>query len=564
MTSNRKIGLIGGLLLFALLVVWLVTPSDSIEGTRSSKVYYSSKWNVKYQPFDKDPRGTYLFHRLLQVHISKNDMYSVETPSELDSVLNMDKKNRTFLFVGNLFGLENAEIDSIVMKVKQGSDVFLSFQKSTENVMERFFETFYLRSDYDEKETVFTPYGSSLMWNIYQGDTVARRWNAFGDILTKGNSKALSSFMEMDNFIVIQMGKGKVFLHTNPNMFFNYLLKRKEGYTYADYAINQLSDAKDVVLLELGRLPDDFGNEDTDDTTGNGKKKDDSYLRVILEDPFLRMALILAITGMILYVIFRSRRKRPIVPYQGKKKDMTLAFTETITSIYYAKQNPYGLLQLQRKNFYATILKHFFVDLNRREGDRELHILAEKSNKPFDEIKAMVQLLETKEVATVTDQTITDFAKHQREFYKDVGIITQRVRERVQKRELVFRRSLWLPALLIFSGLLFFVYGLNLLVNAKGIGIALLPLGMVLCVLGARRLMNPYFIVTENQFIYYNEWGRKNIYEKTDIIRTKSTKNGVVLLLQNNRKVTINYWDMSRFDRHQFEGFISKVHTLDL
>jgi len=564
MTNNRKILLIGGLLLFGLLVVWLFTPDDTIEGERTNKKFYSSNWNKKYLPFDKNPKGTFLFHRLLQAHIAGKDMYATETRKSLDSVLNMDNKNRTFVFVGNIFALDDEEIDSIMVKVDKGSDLFLCYNRITENVVERFFQDYYLRSDYDFSELVYTSQGSYTMWNIYQKDTVAREWNAFGDITTQGDSKALSSFMEMDNFISIEMGKGKVFVHTNPIMLANYQLLRNDGFQYSKYVINQFSKNKDVVLLELGRMPDDFGNEDVDDQTGNDKKKDTSYLRVILEDEFLRTALILLIVGVILFVIFRSRRKRPIVPYQGKKKDMTLAFTETITSIYYSKQNPYGLLQVQRKNFYAVILKHFFVDLNRREGDRELRILSEKSNKPLDEIKEMVAILETKEVSRVNDQTISDMAKRKRAFYRDVGIISDRIEERVKKRELIFHRTLWIPAVIILLGLLFMIIGLYLLVQAMGIGIVLIPLGIVFTILGGIRLSNPYLVVTQNELIYYTDFGAKRVFNREDIIRATATKTGVEIQLHNDRKVLINYWDMSRFDREQFDRFISKVHTLDL
>jgi len=148
-------------------------------------------------------------------------------------------------------------------------------------------------------------------------------------------------------------------------------------------------------------------------------KKDDSYLKFILENPYLRTALILLILGVILYVIFRSKRKRPTVPVIQEQKAMTLAFAETITSIYFAKRSPYGLLQVQRKNFYATIQRHYFLDLNRREGDRELRMLAEKSNRSLEEIQNMVGLLETKEVTKVDDQTITEVAQKQRAFYKE-------------------------------------------------------------------------------------------------------------------------------------------------
>ncbi len=557
--------LIGGVLLFGLLLVWLFSPGGGQNGNDAeAKNFYSSDWRTKFKPFDKNPRGTYLFHTLLQTHIKSKDLYIANNQAELDSILNMNDTKKTFVYVGNLFGLEDAEIDSIMGKVVEGSDLFISFNKSTENVLDRFFDEFYLRTDYAESELVFSPAGNFKMWNIYQKDTIARSWNAFGDIATKGDSKALSSFMEMDNFIEIKMGKGKVFLQTNPNMYFNYQLKRAPGFKYSNYTIDQLSKYRDVVLLELGRLPDDFGNEDVDKQEGPDGKEDDSFLRWVLERPNLRNALLLLIVGLILFVLFRSQRKRPVVPYRGKKKNMTLAFTETITSIYYSKQNPYGLLQVQRKNFYATILKHYFVDLNRREGDREIRTLSEKSNKPFDEIKALITQLETKDVTRVTDQTIMKVSKEQQAFYKDMGIITDRLEVRMKKREMVFRRSLLLPMGLIFLGIISILCGFYFLVVAVGVGIALWPIGVALVTLGVLRLIHPYLKVTEKELISYNGLGGKKAFLREDIISTKSTSSGVVIQLHNNKQLVINNWELSYFDREQFDRFISKVHTLDL
>ncbi|MCR9171039.1 MAG: hypothetical protein NXI10_00990 [bacterium] len=560
----------GGVLLFVVLLVWLFSSSDENESPegKGRQVFTSSDWKPRYKPFDKNPRGTYIFHKLVQTHIKKKDMYMVERYRHLDSILRKDNQRRTYFFVGNKFALKNSEIDSIMSKVQNGSDIFFSFEQITDNVLDRFFDTVYFRADYAEEELVYTSRAKYKLMEFFQKDTVATYWNAFGQIVPKGDAKALSTFMEMENFLVIKMGKGKVFLHTNPNMFYNYQLKRNDGFRHARFVIDQLSDKKDVVLLELGRLPDDFDeDEEKEDGDGSGKKggkQDNSLLRWLLERPMLRNALLLLIGGLLLYVIFRSQRKRPAVPYYPKKKNMTLAFTETITSIYYAKQNHYGMLQVQRRNFYATILKHYFVDLNRREGDREIRILAEKSNKPFDEIKSLVNKFETKEVSRVNDQTIIEMAKLQQSFYKHMGIITDKIDQRIKKREMVFRRGLLLPTLLILFGVIGILCGFYFLVNSIGPGIALWPVGAALVTLGVLRMVNPYLKVTEKHLITYSEFGRKRTYLREEVISTKSTKSGVVIQLRNNKKIVINYWDMSRFDREQFDRFISKVHTLDL
>lgn len=566
MNSSSRIGLVGGIILFMLFILWLFSPGEEEKKqSGGSSVFKSSNWETKFLPDDKNPLGGYLFHEMLKAHLNPNQKTLVaDHPFALDSILQSDDKPKSFVFLGNNLGIGSVDFDSIISSVERGSDVFMSFNKLSLNMPQFFSDTCYFVSDYDSKVKVFTPFGNYDMYNFYQKDTVAAEWLAFGDLVTKGKSQALSSFMQMDNFVVIYMGKGRVFLHTNPIMFCNYQVKRKSGFKYTSYAIDQLSEDNDVVLLELGRLPDNFGSSDTDDQSGNGGKEDNSYLKIILENPYLRMALFLLIGGVILYVIFRTRRKHPIVPFQEKKKDMTMAFAETITSIYFAKRNPYGLLQVQRKNFYATVQKHFFVDLNRRDGDRELIVLSEKTNIPMEELRDLINRYETKEAFSVSDQMIIEMNKRQRKFYKDVGIISDRIEERVKLRELVFRRGIIFPAILILLGIFGIFAGFYMLVIAKGVGIVFWPLGLVFALMGILRLANPYLIVKEKELVYYSAFGRKKIFPRGDILTTQATRSGVVITFKNNRQLIINYWDLSRFDRQQFERFISKVHTLEL
>ena len=243
---------------------------------------------------------------------------------------------------------------------------------------------------------------------------------------------------------------------------------------------------------------------------------------------------------------------------------MTLAFAETITSIYLSKRNPYGLLQVQRKNFYDTIQRYFFVDLSRREGDRELEILSEKSNTPLRDIKAMVERLETKEASSVSEEYIAQLAKEKHQFYRRVGIISDKLVERFQREELVFKRTLWLPIVVIFLGILIILLGLFLLTASRGVGIMLWPNGTLMVISGIVYLSNPYLAINKHQMIYYSILGRKTIFNRSDLKSTEIRKRGVIFTFNDNRKLIINYWDLSAFDRVQFERFISKLDIQEL
>jgi hypothetical protein len=417
--------------------------------------------------------------------------------------------------------------------------------------------------EYEDHVNVFTDSARYSMIYLYQNDTIATEWRLFAlnDTL---RCTTLSSFMEMTNFVRIPVGEGNIYLHANPEMFFNYQIKRKEGFGYAHFVLSHLKKDQDVYALEIGRLSDNYGNYDTDDESGSEGKVDDSYLQDIFNNKSLLSAFMLSALGLLLFVLFRSRRMRPVVPYLAPKKNMTTAFAETITSIYFAKRNPYGLLQVQRRNFYTMVLKHFFVDLQRREDDKPIQILAEKSNRRVDEIKSLLEQVESKEAFSVNDQYVAEVQKALHAFYRSTGIITDEIRTRVTNRDTVYRRVLWLPVLMCMFGLNMIVFGAILLIYSAGIGIALWPVGIVLLYMAIVRLTNPYLKVTKDEMIYYKLPFGTRKYAREALQSVEKTARGVVFNFSDNQQLIINDWEMSAFDRRQFKNWISQLNTLKL
>ena len=566
MNKQTKIGFIGGIIALMVLMVWLFSGGEDPQtGAHERQPYVSANWTKKFQLYDKNPMGLYLFTALTKAHLDKkHDLVEVNDWMDFDTLINETETTNTYLFVGNNFGLQNAEIDTLMKRVHDGADLFMSFNDLTENLYDRLLTGFSFQFDYTAEVNVFTDNHKYKMINLFQTDTVACEWRAFGDIDENIPYESRSSFMEMPNFVKISLGKGHVFLHTTPIMFYNYQIKRLHGYKYTEYVLNELPADRDVYLLELGRLSDNYGNFDVDEQDGPGEKEDDSYLKLIFQNPTLLIALLLTIGGIILFVIFRSKRTQPIVPFIPAKKDMTLAFAETITSIYFAKRNPYGLLQVQRKNFYSTVLKHFFVDLQRREGDRALHVLAEKSDRRFEEIKDLLSRLETKEASAVNDLYVTEMQKKLHAFYRTTGIISSQLDEKLFAREVVYKRTLWLPAILILAGIYVVIQGTYLLVDSVGVGIALWPVAIALFFIGVKRLSNPYLRVSKETITFYSALGKKTEFNLADLISTDVRKGGVIFNFRNNKNLIINYWDMSVFDKKQFKQFLSKLNKLEL
>jgi hypothetical protein len=554
--SKQKVIL--GLVIIAamILLVWAFSGGEKNASTKP--VYISSNWTKKYQLGDKNPYGLYLFDRVLDAYQDTiADRKVVYEWKEIDTSKSFLREPKTFVFVGNYFGLHDNEMDSLMNHVMLGSDLFLSYNSLTENLFDHLFYGYQMEFDYSETINVYSDSATYEMVNLYQNDTIAGEWTGFSKLTTIEDYKPLSSFMELENFVVFGYGKGRVYLHTTPKLFQNYQLKRKDGFDYTSYVMSYLDPKRDVYYLELARLSDNIGDFDVDDQSGSEGKEDSSYLRLIFSNPMLLTALLLSILGALLFVIFRSKRMRPVVAYIEPKKDMTIAFTDTITSIYYAKRNPYAILNLMKKNLYNAVHRYFYIDLSNRKN-KEVELLAEKTGVSEKEINELLRILETKEASSVSDGFVADAQKKQRSFYRRTGIISDKVIKTTKERKLTLRRGLLIPGLMLLVGLVGVVLGLYYLTAAVAFGIILWPIGTILLVLGGLRISRPYIVVEKGNFWIYGSIYRKRNFEIEALSRIEQLRGGAELQFGEN-KMIINYWEMGAFDVEQFKRFIEKM-----
>lgn len=565
MTNQSKIGLILIVCVIMGGLIWFLSGESPEEQAKAQKkqAYVSSNWNKEYQLAEKDPKGLYLFNKLLRAHIDrKQQMSFVSDARELETVIEDSSAQNTYVFVGNRFGLETSEFDTILKRVSQGSDVFLAYHEMTENLVSSMFDRYGHVFDYDEEINVFMGQKKMRMINLYQNDTVAKNWLAYDPAcIAKDSMIELASFMELTALVELQHGDGRIYLSTTPELFQNYQIKRNPGFEFTSMVQDLLPKNQDVYMLEVGRLSDDYGTQDVDELDEGEGKEDNSYLRVIFENKTLLKAFLAAILGILIFLIFRSKRIRPVVPYLEPKKNTTRAFVETLTSIYFSKRNPYGMLSLQRRNFYNVIQKHFFIDLQRREGERELLALSEKSNIPLEEIKSLIAVLETKEAFDVSDQTIAQIHKRKQDFYKRTGIIADFIEERQASKELVVHRNLWTPGLLLMVGIAALFYGFYLLVDANGIGVLLWPIAAITLFLAIRQLRAPVVQLNEEEFIYTPSFGFKKSFKREDLIRVEWDNRSVQVVFKGKQTIIIHQREIGRFESAKFKRALQRFKT---
>lgn len=567
MTNRTRIIFAFGIIGLMVLMVWFFSGggSSSGGGNQPGGKYVSAKWDETYVVDSKKPQGLYLFNKVLKAHLDTNQKISV-----IDNLIHFDsitktEEPKTYLFIGKRFGLKYRQIDTLLARIEEGSTIFLAYEYVSENLNYRLFNDVTYLHDYASYVDLKGNNNNHRLRNIYQNDTIATKWWGFNsyELDSSMNSQELSNFKKIPNFLSIKNNDGKILLNTTPKAFVNYQMKRKDGFKYASFVVEQLPKNQSVYVLELGRMPEP--KEETYEDLMNEEeagKRDDSYWKEIFKEPSLTKALVFSLLMTVLFLIFRSRRRRPVVEHLEKKKDMSRAFAETISSIYFSKRNPAGLLQVQKKNFYDTVQRHFFIDLAKRDGDKAVKSLAEKSNVEIKEIETLLSDLETAKVYSLSDEKLAEIAQKQQKFYLDAGIISEKTIDNIESKELTLRRALLIPSILILTGITLFFLGMYMIIQSNGLGIIFWPISVVILILGIIRLNNPLAKFNNEHITFYTIFGTKKkfLWENLHTVEPKET--GVILWFEDNKKLILNNWDMSRYDRKIFQQLIEKLNTL--
>ena len=567
MSNKIKLLLVCGL---AAIVALLMLFTDvGFENRTAEPTYVSADWSKKYGLKDFEPKGLFLFSKFLKERLTvRGEIYPLTNAQTIDSVVD---SGSTLFFIGENFALKDRELRDVIEKVEEGNTLFLSCEHMTQNVIDMLFDFYTMTYEYEPKTIVhvldeITPFRNnkekSFSFNaVFQNDTITREWRVFDEITIVGEDLQLITSIQKGgdypNFIVFKRGKGKIFLHTTPESLLNYQLLKKDGAQHAKFILQAFPKDQNAYWLDFAQLTRSKEEPNYDDFSDDKKDRDESYLQFLFSNANLRIGMLLAFFGCILFLIFRSKRQRPVIPLKQKARNTSVEFSRTVASIFLSRQNPHGLLQLQKKNFYDLIARYFFIDLNDINSARAIESLSQKANVSVDEIQKLLQLLETKVKINVDESYLFDVNRRIKLFIASSGIQRGTLSEGINKFEGVVRRELLISSVALISGLFVFLFGIWLLTNGSGMGAVCLPVGTVTILIAIRRFSRPVLQYQSKALIYHPLLAKKKNFLWKDLLSVENEQNGLKFYFKDGQKLKIKWSEISRFDQVHFERFVN-------
>ncbi len=184
-----------------------------------------------------------------------------------------------------------------------------------------------------------------------------------------------------DNFYVVPIGDGRLFLHANPILFSNYHLTRDEGFAYANEIIGNLKNRP--VVWDTYSIQFNVKTSYQDSPSS-------SPLRYILDQTALRYAWYTLWAGVLLFLLFRSKRRQNMVPILPKVENTSIEFARSLGALHFESRKGKPLARELMRLFDNYNRRKYGINRNKKNKDAA-ELIAVKSKVDIALIKEIME-----------------------------------------------------------------------------------------------------------------------------------------------------------------------------
>lgn len=398
-----------------------------------------------------EPYGNSLFYNLMDDYFPNNKVSTVS--ADLSYSLNKAKQSRehtNYLFLGNNIYLTDETFESLSSFVYSGNDAFI-LASTPGSLLTKIYYMKLNASDEEEdveEDTAFqeipivdnNPFSDEEEWTsfltksnttcnftakgfrttsgyhytFYDKDLQAeKRWSYFlPDYLQSSADPDILGTVQtayMTNYIRIPHGAGYFYIHLEPVLFSNFYLLDENKLEYANKAMSYMKPG-DIIWDEYSQ---------TFKRNRNNDNQDEGPLRFVLSNAALRSAWYTMLGGLVLFLLFRTKRQQKPIPVLEPNENRSLEFVQTIGRMYYIRGDHKQLAHQKIKLFYHFIQNRYQIPTAQIDDDfkTKLQLKSEISLSTINEILKHADYIDRTNEVTNQDilllhQLIDNFYKH--------------------------------------------------------------------------------------------------------------------------------------------------------
>ena len=335
-------------------------------------------WTPTLSNNDKIPYGTYALYSMMNTLFPEQQVIESRIPA-YNYLTGDTALQANYIAISNKFSFDRNDIEAMLKFVEAGNSVFLAAHHlrwfdlfDTLHIMVRDTLAFSLRDSLKISTSFVNPQLGDRQY-YFQRAFQSTIYFEF-DSLTSNVVILGRNSLGAPDFIRVDHGKGAFYLHFQPLAFSNYYLLNDSTSDYAFKALSYLPPDRTVIW---------------DEYIKRGRVGEASIMRVVMSKTALRWAYYICIFGILLFVVFKSKRRQRIIPIIKPLQNTTLEFVNVVSRLYFQKQDHRGIARKKIIFFLEHIRTQY--QLSTHQLDEEFaETLSRKSGYPPGKTKFLM------------------------------------------------------------------------------------------------------------------------------------------------------------------------------
>lgn len=373
-------------------------------------------WSATFYNFEKKPFDTYILYKLLPTIFPESKI--IETSSNLASfcIENNTEQNVNVIHIEGYQYLKDEQVNDILQFVGRGNNLFLSslnFSNSLLDSLQMYQQKDYIYFDYAADDSIYLQKEKFSFVHLSKQFEIQKNFKIenkkifyYGDSVDHFNvlgfKENIISNQNEDNFVVLEINKGKIFLHSSPIYFTNYAILKENVSDYVAAVFSHLPDQKTYWIQDQSI----------------SKEVGESPLRYILNDPYLKWAWYTLLLSFFILGIFAIKRKQNYIPIISPLKNNSLDFVKTVAQLYYGKNDNTDLAHKKGIYFAEKFKSQYGIVLSINDKDVANLIMAKTGAELNKTLKLIAFLKQASNFIYFNDKELFEFHETITYFYQ--------------------------------------------------------------------------------------------------------------------------------------------------
>lgn len=373
-------------------------------------------WHIDYKKNSRQPYSTNIFFQLLK---EKKEGLTVLPPYAYWK-LDTSVRGSSYIFIGSDYPEDSLACDRLIEYLHKGNSVLIASDKTPEMLLSLLAPVSdsvwkYKWNSADVAYVSFTehvPYAETLRFIYQQKKDTAKYywggypWKKFRDEIQNTGFRPLAKINDsIVTAFYMNVGSGRIVLHSNPILFTNYYMINSRGYKHASNILSKLNEGEIF-------WADPWASEQ------NVSQNHENPLQFMFSHPYLKWAWYCFIITVTLYVIFRSQREQRAIPLVPVVEHTSIAHAQAVGTLYFKQGGRKQIAAEMHTLFLADLRSRYNISADLPESELAT-IVSEKSGVNREEVRQILRSFTlAKKTDTTSDEELVQLHKAIEIFYK--------------------------------------------------------------------------------------------------------------------------------------------------